>query len=64
VITIFLAGYEDRSQRAFVDVDVLSQTPECERRFHEEIDRELRGRLRRSMTFHGAYVEMCGGAMG
>jgi cytochrome P450 len=45
VITIFLAGYETVANALSWTWDLLSQNPECERRFHEEIDRELQGRL-------------------
>jgi len=45
VITIFLAGYETVANALAWTWYLLSQNPECERRFHEEIDRELRGRL-------------------
>ena len=45
VITIFLAGYETVANALSWTWYLLSQNPECERRFHEEIDRELRGRL-------------------
>src|SRR5258708_18334170 len=59
VITIFLAGYETVANALSWTWYLLSQNPECERRFHEEIDRELRGRL---PTFDDVprlrYVEM------
>jgi cytochrome P450 len=45
VITIFLAGYETVANALSWTWYLLSQNPECERRFHEEIDRELQGRL-------------------
>jgi cytochrome P450 len=45
VITIFLAGYETVANALVWTWYLLSQNPECERRFHEEIDRELQGRL-------------------
>jgi cytochrome P450 len=45
VITIFLAGYETVANALAWIWYLLSQNPECERRFHEEIDRELQGRL-------------------
>src|ERR1700758_2780922 len=45
VITIFLAGYETVANALSWTWDLLSQNPECERCFHEEIDRELQGRL-------------------
>ena len=44
VITIFLAGYETVANALSWTWYLLSQNPECERRFHEEIDRELQGR--------------------
>src|SRR5271170_1344660 len=59
VITIFLAGYETVANALSWTWYLLSQNPECERRFHEEIDRELSGRL---PTFDDVprlrYVEM------
>ena len=45
VITIFLAGYETVANALAWTWYLLSQNPECERRFHDEIDRELQGRL-------------------
>jgi len=45
VITIFLAGYETVANALAWTWYLLSQNPECERRFHEEIDQELQGRL-------------------
>ncbi len=45
VITIFLAGYETVANALSWTWYLLSQNPECERRFHDEIDRELEGRL-------------------
>ena len=45
VITIFLAGYETVANALSWTWYLLSQNPECERRFHLEIDRELEGRL-------------------
>jgi cytochrome P450 len=45
VITIFLAGYETVANALAWTWYLLSQNPHCERRFHEEIDRELQGRL-------------------
>lgn len=45
VITIFLAGYETVANALVWTWYLLSENPECERRFHEEIDRELQGRL-------------------
>ena len=44
VITIFLAGYETVANALSWTWYLLSQNPECERRFHEEIDRQLQGR--------------------
>lgn len=44
VITIFLAGYETVANALSWTWYLLSQNPESERRFHEEIDRELDGR--------------------
>jgi cytochrome P450 len=44
VITIFLAGYETVANALSWTWYLLSQNAECERRFHEEIDRELQGR--------------------
>jgi len=44
VITIFLAGYETVANALSWTWYLLSQNPECERRFHEEIDLELQGR--------------------
>jgi cytochrome P450 len=59
VITIFLAGYETVANALSWTWYLLSQNPECERRFHLEIDRELQGRL---PTFDDVprlrYVEM------
>lgn len=45
VITIFLAGYETVANALAWTWYLLSENPECERRFHEEIDRELKDRL-------------------
>ena len=45
VITIFLAGYETVANALSWTWYLLSQSPDCERRFHQEIDRELQGRL-------------------
>jgi cytochrome P450 len=45
VITIFLAGYETVANALSWTWYLLSQNPDCERRFHHEIDRELQGRL-------------------
>ena len=47
VITIFLAGYETVANALSWTWYLLSQNPECERRFHAEIDRELQGKLPR-----------------
>lgn len=59
VITIFLAGYETVANALAWTWFLLSQNPECERRFHEEIDRELAGK---SPTYDDVprlrYVEM------
>jgi cytochrome P450 len=59
VITIFLAGYETVANALSWTWYLLSQNPECERRFHGEIDLELAGRL---PTFDDVprlrYVEM------
>jgi cytochrome P450 len=59
VITIFLAGYETVANSLSWTWYLLSQNPDCERRFHEEIDRELQGR---TPTFDDIprlrYVEM------
>ncbi len=59
VITIFLAGYETVANALSWTWYLLSQNRECERRFHDEIDRELQGRL---PTFDDVprlrYVEM------
>jgi len=45
VITIFLAGYETVANALSWTWYLLSQNPECELRLHDEIDRELQGRL-------------------
>lgn len=45
VITIFLAGYETVANALSWTWYLLSQNPECERRLHSEIDRELQGHL-------------------
>ena len=45
VITIFLAGYETVANALSWSWYLLSQNPQCESRFHDEIDRELGGRL-------------------
>ena len=45
VITIFLAGYETVANALSWTWYLLSQNPECERRMHAEIDRELQGRV-------------------
>jgi len=59
VITIFLAGYETVANALSWTWYLLSQNPDCERRFHHEIDCELQGRL---PTFDDVprlrYVEM------
>jgi cytochrome P450 len=59
VITIFLAGYETVANALSWTWYLLSQNPDCELRFHQEIDRELQGRL---PTFDDVprlrYVEM------
>jgi cytochrome P450 len=59
VITIFLAGYETVANALSWTWYLLSQNPECERKFHQEIDHELQGRL---PTFDDVprlrYVEM------
>ena len=44
VITIFLAGYETVANALSWTWYLLSENPECERRFHDEIDCELQGR--------------------
>jgi cytochrome P450 len=45
VITIFLAGYETVANALAWTWYLLSQNPGCEQRLHEELDRELHGRL-------------------
>jgi cytochrome P450 len=45
VITIFLAGYETVANALAWTWYLLSENPDAERRMHEEIDRELQGRL-------------------
>jgi cytochrome P450 len=45
VITIFLAGYETVANALSWTWYLLSENSECERRLHQEIDRELQGRL-------------------
>ncbi len=45
VITIFLAGYETVANALSWTWYLLSQNPDCDRRLHAEIDRELQGRL-------------------
>ncbi len=45
VITIFLAGYETVANALAWTWYLLSQNPASELRFHDEIDRELQGRL-------------------
>jgi cytochrome P450 len=44
VITIFLAGYETVANALSWTWYLLSQNPECEQRFHDEIDHVLQGR--------------------
>ena len=44
VITIFLAGYETVANALSWTWYLLSQNPDCERRMHAEIDRDLQGR--------------------
>ena len=44
VITIFLAGYETVANALSWTWYLLSQNPDCEARFHHEIDCELQGR--------------------
>lgn len=44
VITIFLAGYETVANALSWTWYLLFQNPDCERRMHAEIDRELQGR--------------------
>src|SRR5580693_5997525 len=44
VIAIFLAGYETVANALSWTWYLLSQNPECERRFHDEMDRELQDR--------------------
>lgn len=59
VITIFLAGYETVANALSWTWYLLSQNPECERRFHQEIDRELQGRPPAYDDIpHLRYVEM------
>ncbi len=45
VITIFLAGYETVANALSWTWYLLSQNPECESRFHQEVDSILGGRL-------------------
>jgi cytochrome P450 len=45
VITIFLAGYETVANALAWTWYLLSQNPECEGKFHEEVDRVLEGKL-------------------
>jgi cytochrome P450 len=45
VITIFLAGYETVANALAWTWYLLSQNPDCERRMHEEVVRELQGHL-------------------
>jgi cytochrome P450 len=59
VITIFLAGYETVANALSWTWYLLSQNPECEHRFHNEIDRELEGRQARYEDVSRLrYVEM------
>jgi cytochrome P450 len=44
VITIFLAGYETVANALTWTWYLLSENPDCERRLHQEVDRELQGR--------------------
>lgn len=59
VVTVFLAGYETVANALSWTWYLLSQNPECERRFHAEIDHQLQGKL---PTFEDVprlrYVEM------
>jgi cytochrome P450 len=45
VITIFLAGYETVANALSWTWYLLSQNPDCEARFHDEVDSVLEGRL-------------------
>ena len=45
VVTIFLAGYETVANALIWTWYLLSQNPEAERALHEEIDRELAGKI-------------------
>ncbi len=45
VITIFLAGYETVANALSWTWYLLSQNPECEAKFHNEVDEVLKGRL-------------------
>ena len=45
VITIFLAGYETVANALSWTWYLLSQNPECEAKFHNEVDEVLNGRL-------------------
>jgi cytochrome P450 len=45
VITIFLAGYETVANAMSWTWYLLSQNPDCELKFHQEVDRVLEGRL-------------------
>jgi cytochrome P450 len=45
VITIFLAGSETVANALIWTWYLLAQNPDCEKRLHAEIDRELQGRL-------------------
>jgi cytochrome P450 len=59
VITIFLAGYETVANALSWTWYLLSQNPECEHRFHREIDHQLQGRLPTVDDVPGLrYVEM------
>ena len=59
VITIFLAGYETVANALVWTWYLLSENPQCEERFHAEIDRKLQGRLPTSDDLPRlSYVEM------
>src|SRR6202050_784151 len=45
VITIFLAGYETVANALSWTWYLLSQNPDCELKFHQEVERVLQGRL-------------------
>lgn len=51
IITIFLAGYETVANALSWTWYLLSQNPECEGKFHEEIDTVLNGRLPQASDF-------------